>query len=128
MRISGGSSGVCSSDPNLAYHRKKAFFRPVSREARKTGSGPRPHMALCDEVHEHPDRGVMEMLERGFKFRRQPLLLMTTNSGTDRKSICWEEHEHAIRVAAGNPNPKAKSEERRGGKECVSTGRSRWAA
>src|SRR3546814_14279849 len=69
-------------------------------------SGPRPHMALCDEVHEHPDRGVMEMLERGFKFRRQPLLLMTTNSGTDRKSICWEEHEHAIRVAAGNPHAK----------------------
>src|SRR3546814_1348596 len=48
----------------------------------------------------------MEMLERGFKFRRQPLLLMTTNSGTDRKSICWEEHEHAIRVAAGNPHAK----------------------
>src|SRR3546814_19675448 len=111
MRISGGSSGVCSSDPNLAYHRKKAFFRPVSREARKTGSGPRPHMALCDEVHEHPDRGVMEMLERGFKFRRQPLLLMTTNSGTDRKSLCWEE----------------RSEERRVGKECVSTCISRWS-
>src|SRR3546814_11720414 len=31
---------------------------------------------------------------------------MTTNSGTDRKSICWEEHEHAIRVAAGNPHAK----------------------
>src|SRR3546814_2184760 len=64
-------------------------------------------MALCDEVHEHHDRGVMEMLERGFKFRRQPLLLMTKNSGTDRKSICWEEHEHAIRVEAGNTQAKA---------------------
>jgi phage terminase large subunit-like protein len=53
-------------------------------------------------VHEHPDRGVMEMLERGFKFRRQPLLFMITNSGTNRNSICWEEHEHAVRVAAGN--------------------------
>ncbi|MGV7119568.1 terminase large subunit [Sphingopyxis sp. 550A] len=100
------TSGGEGKEHNLAYHRKKSFFRPVSREARKTGSGPRPHMALCDEVHEHPDRGVMEMLERGFKFRLQPLLLMTTNSGTDRKSICWEEHEHAIRVAAGNPHAK----------------------
>jgi hypothetical protein len=27
---------------------------------------------------------------------------MTTNSGTDRNSICWEEHEHAVKVAAGN--------------------------
>jgi phage terminase large subunit-like protein len=44
----------------------------------------------------------MEMLERGFKFRRSRLLLMITNSGTDRNSICWEEHEHAVKVAAGN--------------------------
>jgi phage terminase large subunit-like protein len=76
-------------------------FMPLSRQAGKTGSGPRPHMALCDEVHEHPDRNIMEMLERGFKFRRQPLLVMITNSGTDRNSICWEEHEHAIAVARG---------------------------
>jgi phage terminase large subunit-like protein len=79
-----------------------AFFRPVSRETGRSGSGPRPHFALCDEVHEHPDRHVMEMLERGFKFRRQPLLLMITNSGTDRTSVCFEEHEHAVRVAHGD--------------------------
>lgn len=76
-------------------------FEPLSRQAGRTGSGPRPHMALCDEVHEHTDRGVMELLERGFKFRRQPLLVMITNSGTDRNSICWEEHEHAVAVVHG---------------------------
>ncbi|SDX81893.1 hypothetical protein SAMN05444385_11430 [Tritonibacter mobilis] len=26
------------------------------------------------------------MLERGFKFRKQPLLCMATNSGTDKKN------------------------------------------
>lgn len=100
------SSGGPGREYNLAYLAKGSFFRPISREAKKTGSGPRPHMALCDEVHEHPDRGVMEMLERGFKFRRQPLLLMITNSGSDRNSVCWEEHEHAVKVAAGNYNAK----------------------
>ena len=100
------SSGGPGREFNLAYLAKGSFFRPISREAKKTGSGPRPHMALCDEVHEHPDRGVMEMLERGFKFRRQPLLLMITNSGSDRNSVCWEEHEHAVKVAAGNYNAK----------------------
>lgn len=99
-------SGGPGREYNLAFLARNAFFRPISREARKTGSGPRPHFALCDEVHEHPDRGVMEMLERGFKFRRQPLLLMITNSGSDRNSICWEEHEHAVKVAAGNWNAK----------------------
>lgn len=90
---------------NIAFLDKGAFFRPVSRENRRTGSGPRPHFALCDEVHEHPDRGIIDTLERGFKFRRQPLLVMTTNSGTDRKSVCWEEHDHAVKVAAGTNTP-----------------------
>jgi phage terminase large subunit-like protein len=80
----------------------KSFFRPISRMKGKTGSGPRPHMALCDEVHEHPDGGVIEMLERGFKFRRQPMLIMITNSGSDRKSVCWAEHEHAVAIVEGN--------------------------
>ena len=90
---------------NLADLKTGSFFKPISREAGRSGSGPRPHFALCDEVHEHPDRTVMEMLERGFKFRRQPLLLMITNSGSDRNSVCWEEHEHAVRVAAGTQTP-----------------------
>lgn len=99
-------SGGEGREFNIAYLRTGSFFRPVSRETKKTGSGPRPHFALCDEVHEHPDRGVMEILERGFKFRRQPMLLMITNSGSDRNSVCWEEHEHAVKVAAGNLNAK----------------------
>nr|WP_242186640.1 terminase large subunit [Sphingomonas sp. CARO-RG-8B-R24-01] len=99
-------SGGPGREYNMANLASGSFFRPISREAKKTGSGPRPHFALCDEVHEHPDRGVMEMLERGFKFRRQPLLFMITNSGTDRNSICWEEHEHAVKVAAGNAEAK----------------------
>jgi phage terminase large subunit-like protein len=84
-----------------------AFFRPVSREAGRSGSGPRPHFALIDELHEHPDRTVMDMLERGFKFRRQPLLLMITNSGSDRNSVCYEEHQHAIKVAHGDKQDDA---------------------
>lgn len=89
----------------LSYRGKdggRRIFKPIANEAKSGGqSGPRPHGALCDEVHEHPSRDTIDMLERGFKFRRQPLLCMATNSGSDRKSICWEEHQHAVRVAAG---------------------------
>lgn len=84
---------------NLADVKTGSFFRPISKDSGKSGSGPRPHFALCDEVHEHPDRRTMEILERGFKFRRQPLLFMITNSGSDRNSVCWEEHVHAVKVA-----------------------------
>lgn len=99
-------SGSMGKEFNIAYHKNGSFFRPVSRETKRTGSGPRPHMALIDELHEHPDAGIIEMLERGFKFRRNPLLFMITNSGTDRNSACWTEHEHAVRVAAGNREAK----------------------
>lgn len=99
-------SGGPGREFNIAYLAKNSFFRPVSRETKKTGSGPRPHFALVDELHEHADAGIIEILERGFKFRRQPLLLMITNSGSDRNSVCWVEHEHAVRVAAGNIDAK----------------------
>lgn len=87
---------------NMAHQASQSFFRPVSRDTGKTGSGPRPFFVLVDEVHELPDRKIIEMLERGFKFRREPLLFMITNSGSDRTSVCWEEHEHAVKVAAGH--------------------------
>jgi phage terminase large subunit-like protein len=99
-------SGGPGREFNISYPSKTSFFRPVSRETRRTGSGPRPHFALVDELHEHSDGGIIETLERGFKFRRQPLLLMITNAGSDRNSICWAEHEHAVRVAAGNRDAK----------------------
>ena len=98
-------SGGAGRENNIAHLVTASFFRPVSRETKRSGSGPRPHFALVDELHEHPDSGTLDILERGFKFRRQPLLVMMTNSGSDRKSICWQEHQHAIRVAAGTMTP-----------------------
>lgn len=95
-------SGGEGREYNIAHHASGSFFRPVSRDTGKTGSGPRPYFVLADEVHELPDRKILEMLERGFKFRRQPLLFMITNSGSDRNSVAWEEHEHAVKVAAGH--------------------------
>lgn len=95
-------SGGTGREFNIAHHRSGSYFRPVSRDTGKTGSGPRPYFVLADEVHELPDRKIIEMLERGFKFRRQPLLFMITNSGSDRNSVAWEEHEHAVKVAAGH--------------------------
>lgn len=95
-------SGGPGREYNIAHHASGSFFRPVSRDTGRTGSGPRPYFVLADEVHELPDRKILEMLERGFKFRRAPLLFMITNSGSDRNSVAWEEHEHAVKVAAGH--------------------------
>jgi phage terminase large subunit-like protein len=88
---------------NLAHLRSGSFFRPISTD--EAHSGPMPSCALLDEIHEHRDGNMLEMMERGFKSRRQPLLIMITNSGSDRNSVCWQEHQHAVRVAAGTLTP-----------------------
>lgn len=87
-----------------------SYFKPLGRDTGKTGSGLRPHVVLADEVHEHPNRETIEMLERGFKSRRQPLLFMITNSGSDRNSVAWEEHEFGIKVLQGDV-PEAQADE-----------------
>ena len=75
-----------------------SFFRAIASD--DSQSGPLPHCALVDEVHEHRDDNMIEMMRAGFKGRRSPLLFMITNSGVDRQTVCWRYHEKAIKVAA----------------------------
>lgn len=92
-------SGVGENAWNLAYPAKGSFFRPISADDGQ--SGPRPHIALLDEIHEHKTGYVVEMLKAGQKSRRQPLLFGITNSGTSKTSVCWEYHDYGAKVCAG---------------------------
>jgi phage terminase large subunit-like protein len=85
---------------NIAYPKSGSFFRPIASD--ESGqSGPRPHCGLIDEVHEHKNPTVINIMRAGKKGRRQPLIFMITNSGFDRTSICYEQHEYSARVASG---------------------------
>lgn len=95
-------SGVGEKTWNLAYLATGSFFRPIAADQGQ--SGPRPHIALVDELHEHPTNHVIEMLRAGFKSRRQPLLFAITNSGHDALSPCGQYHDYATQVAAGTVN------------------------
>lgn len=53
-------SGTGQNIWNLAYLKSGSFFRPISSDDGQ--SGPRPHMALIDEVHEHKTNMVVEMM------------------------------------------------------------------
>ena len=77
-----------------------SFMRPVAAD-RDTLDGPRPHIVIVDEEHEHKDPQVVGKLIAGFKARRQPLAFKITNSGYDRETICWEDHELARKVLEG---------------------------
>jgi phage terminase large subunit-like protein len=92
-------SGVGENVWNLAYPSAASFFRPISADDGQ--SGPRPHVALIDEVHEHKTMTVVEMMRAGTKSRRQALIFMITNSGAGKTTPCGVYHDYACEVAAG---------------------------
>jgi phage terminase large subunit-like protein len=82
---------------NIAFEKTGSFFRPVSGEPRAK-SGPRPHMVLIDEIHEHPNAVVVDKMRAGTKSRRQALIFEITNSGHDRTTVCWQHHEYSAKI------------------------------
>jgi phage terminase large subunit-like protein len=94
-------SGGAGREYNLAIPETESFFRPTSSESQGRGvSGPRPHCALLDEIHEHSTDAMVEFMRAGIgKARDQGLMLMTTNSGvTDPTSVCYGYHGYAERI------------------------------
>lgn len=92
-------SGTGSTAWNLAYLDAGSFFRPVSADDGQ--SGPRPHIALLDEIHEHKTDKVVKMMRASTKGRKQALMFMITNSGYDKSTVCWHYHDYATKVASG---------------------------
>lgn len=92
-------SGIGEKTWNLAYPGAGSFFRPISADDGQ--SGPRPHIGLIDEVHEHKTNYVVEMLRAGLKWRRQALIFMITNSGTNESVVCRQYHDYGAAVCAG---------------------------
>lgn len=89
-------SGGKGKEWNLAYHSASSFFRAIASDDGQ--SGPRPHIALLDEIHEHRDGMMVEMMRAGTKGRKQALIFMITNSGTNKQSVCWEYHDYGAKV------------------------------
>lgn len=92
-------SGAGENVWNLGYRTTGSWFRPISADDGQ--SGPRPHVALIDEVHEHKTNTVVEMMRAGTKSRRQALIFMITNSGAGKTTPCGMYHDYAADVAAG---------------------------
>lgn len=87
---------------NITHFESHSFFRPIATEDRGKGqSGPRPHFAALDEIHEHPTDAMVEFMRAGIKGRQQPIIWMITNSGSDQESVCANYHDYASKVCSG---------------------------
>lgn len=79
-------------------------FKPISSE-KEGKSGFRVFCALLDEIHEHADNTVIEMMRAGTKGNQEALIFEITNSGFDKKTVCGQEHDYTVQVVEGTlPN------------------------
>ena len=68
---------------------------------KSTTDGINPHGAIVDELHAHKTGGLLQVIRKSMVKRRQPFMFMITNSGYDKKTVCWRHHEYGTKVNAG---------------------------
>lgn len=97
LRVYGGENPW-----NITHKASHSFMRRIS--SAKTGqgkSGPRPHVTIVDEYHEHESDAMLNYYVAGQKNRKQPLAFIITNAGVGMSSACGIEHDLAIKIAKG---------------------------
>lgn len=86
--------------PSITVMETLSVYRVLSADA-PTKHGLNAHGIIFDELHAQPNRELWDVLTTSMGARRQPLLVAITTAGYDRNSICWEQHEYALRVRDG---------------------------
>ncbi len=89
------------STKRLVYQPTNSFYQVLSAEA-YTKHGLNVHAVIFDELHSQPTRELFDVMVRGSgDARKQPLYFLITTAGTDRNSICYEQHQKAEDIIAG---------------------------
>jgi phage terminase large subunit-like protein len=85
---------------SIIVPRTGSSYKVLSADA-PTKHGLNPHGIIFDELHAQPNRELWATLVSGAGARRQPLVVAITTAGYDRQSICYEMHDHAVKVRDG---------------------------
>lgn len=91
---------ITKTTNNLAVIGSASWFRPLSADSSKM-DGLNVFVALVDEVHEHPNAGVIDRLDTGMGARVQPLMYETTTAGVSRTSVCYQHWDFSAKVLEG---------------------------
>ena len=85
----------------LVYQPTNSYYQVLSAEA-YTKHGLNVHAVIFDELHSQPNRELFDVMTKGSgDARTQPLYFLITTAGTDRNSICFEQHQKAEDIILG---------------------------
>lgn len=85
---------------SIAYYKLGNSYKVLSADVRAK-HGKNLHGILFDELHEQPNRHLVDTLKTSTGTRVQPLQVYMTTAGFDRTSICWEYHQYAKALIEG---------------------------
>lgn len=85
----------------LVYQPTNSFYQVLSAEA-YTKHGLNVHAVIFDELHSQPNRELFDVMTKGSgDARTQPLFFLITTAGTNRHSVCFEQHQKAEDIILG---------------------------
>lgn len=91
---------IIDSQKRIVVYKTNSFYRAISAEA-YSKHGFNAHAVVYDELHVAPNRELWDVLQTSMGSRQQPLMIAITTAGYDRNSICWEQHDYALKVMNG---------------------------
>jgi len=92
---------LVTSVKRIVYQPTNSFYQVLSAEA-YTKHGLNCHAVIFDELHAQPNRELFDVMTKGSgDARKQPLFFLITTAGTDRNSICYEQHQKAEDILEG---------------------------
>jgi phage terminase large subunit-like protein len=88
---------IIDSRKTVACVPTNSFWKVISSDSNRA-EGLNIHGLCYDELHSAKDRRLWDAIRYGGISRSQSLVLAITTAGYDRSSICYEQHEHALKV------------------------------
>jgi phage terminase large subunit-like protein len=79
---------------------KKSTIKPLAWQNNK-GSGAGCQAVLLDEIHEHPDNGLIDIMRTSQASRHNPLIFMTTTAGGSKFGPCWTQYDYSSKILNG---------------------------
>jgi phage terminase large subunit-like protein len=86
----------------ITHIKSGSVIQPLSKEARKTGDGKNPSVAVIDEFHVHETSEIYDVLISGMVARKNPLIVIITTAGFNLSSPCFTEYQYVSSILDDN--------------------------
>jgi phage terminase large subunit-like protein len=91
---------IIDSKKRIVFPARNARIEAMSADA-PNKDGKNASMTAIDELHRFASPAMLDVMRYAGRAREQPILLIITTAGHDRKSVCYEQHERALAAIAG---------------------------